>query len=59
MWTMSEMIKLCECGKVLTTKQAETTGLCDECGKKHAVDLYHNHSDFPPDVIEKLKENGY
>ena len=60
MWTMAEAIKTCKnCGKVLTTKQAELSILCEDCWKAHAKKFEQDHYDFPPDTIKKLKENGY
>ena len=45
--------------EILTTEQLETTQMCYDCGKKHAKQFIKESGHFKPEVVAKLKENGY
>ena len=45
--------------EIMTTEEMETLQMCYECGKKHAQQFTAKSGHFKPNVVAKLKENGY
>ncbi len=45
--------------EISTTEEMELNLPCYACRKKHAQQFTKNNADFKPEVVAKLKENGY
>lgn len=43
------------CGRVLTIQQMKTTGICDNCGRKHAAD-FHKKYDIKQDTNKEVQK---